>query len=470
MWPTETQTMAIRSPEQWRERLGKGLVRARTIGCPVVVAQHEPLWETPDLFELFAAAETRGQWRFLAARPDKGFALLTLGAITEIQSAHEQPFDDVRKRARALLRAADPEALLVGGFAFAALPSAERDPIWRSRGNARFVLPALIFTREGSETWLTRLALVDPTEREDLLMHRCQWRALKLLGRASPEEAGSARLRSPPNAEGLTRYTNAATEIIAAVRRGEAEKVVLACVERVELGGELPTASVLRHLSESHSNSFLFAEGLGDETFLGATPEELIRLRGDAIVTSAVAGTVAHGDSAPGTARLARALRRSPKERAEHAFVVRAIEKALAGHCRELEVPRSPALLDTGSVQHLHTQIRGKLARPTHVLDLVARLHPTPAVAGTPHGRALELIRKHEHLDRGWYAGPLGFFNGNGDGEFVVALRCGLFSQHEARLYAGAGLVAGSEPELEAAETALKLRTLRGALEAACSG
>ncbi len=132
-------------------------------------------------------------------------------------------------------------------------------------------------------------------------------------------------------------------------------------------------------------------------------------------------------------------------------------------------VPRAPDLLDTGTVQHLSTVIRGRLTQPTHVLELVARLHPTPAVAGTPRERALELIHKHEHFDRGGYAAPIGFFDVRGDGEFVVALRCGLFQHDQIQLFTGAGLVAGSDPECEAAETSLKLGTLRGALEATCN-
>ncbi len=456
--------------QEWQEALREGLSRARALGRPVVVTWRVELGAPSDLLELFAAAETRGQRRFLAARPDDGFALLALGVTSEIVSVQAEPFRDTRERARALLYAADPGALLLGGFAFAPLPATERNPVWRSRANARFVLPELIFTREGSRGWLTRIARVHPLDSEKGLRQRCERSASELLAKAPPEQARNLRLRTLSEADAASRYADAAAEIIAAIRRGEAEKVVLARVERLELGGGLPTASVLRRLSESHSSSFIFADGLARETFLGATPERLIQRRGDALVTSAVAGTVAHGDSEPGTARLARALRRSPKERAEHAFVVRALAEALAGLCRELEVPSTPDLLDTGTVQHLSTLIRGKLRRPTHVLELVSRLHPTPAVAGTPRERALELIRKHEHFDRGWYAGPIGFFDARGDGEFVVALRCGLFSRDEIRLFAGAGLVAGSDPEREAAETALKLRTLRGALEAACNG
>ncbi|MCZ6715090.1 MAG: isochorismate synthase [Deltaproteobacteria bacterium] len=460
---------AVRMTRAWQQALREGLAQARAFNRPLVVAKRERLADAPDLLELFAAAETRAQRRFLVARPDDGFALLGLGVTKEIVATRPEPFAEVRARARALLHGAEPGALLLGGFAFVPLPQAKRSSAWRSRANARFVLPALIYRCEGSAAWLTRIARVHPAEREPALMERWERAACELLEKPQPVGARDRRLETDFDADAAPRYAESAKEIIAAIRRGEADKVVLARVERLQLEHGLSASSVLRQLYQSHSSSFVFADGLAHETFLGATPERLVQRSGDAVVTSAVAGTVAHGDSEPGTAQLACALRRSPKERAEHAFVVRALEEGLSPLCRELVVPHAPDLLDTGTVQHLSTVIRGKLTQPTHVLELVARLHPTPAVAGTPRERALELIHKHERFDRGGYAAPIGFFDVRGDGEFVVALRCGLFRHDQIQLFAGAGLVAGSDPEREAAETTLKLRTLRGALEATCN-
>jgi isochorismate synthase len=465
-----TRTASTIATHPCRKALREGLSRARALDRPVVVAHREQLRDTPDLLELFAAAEARGQRRFLASRPQDGFALLGLGVTSEIVSLAAEPFADVSERARVLLHEADAGALLLGGFAFAPRALADRDPAWRSRANARFTLPALLLTRRASEAWLTRITRVHPADDEEELARRSQTRAIALLEKARPERADRVHLQASRDPGQTQLYLDAAAELIAAIQRGEAEKVVLARVERLRLTGALPTVSVLRRLWESHPTAFIYADGIAHETFLGATPEGLIRRTGAELVASAVAGTVARGDTKPATARLASKLRRSPKERAEHGFVVRAIEEALSGLCRELEVPREPRPVDTGTLQHLHTLIRGQLLRPTHVLELVSRLHPTPAVGGTPTSRALELIRKHEHFDRGGYAGPIGYFDASGDGEFVVALRCGLFCHDEVRLFAGAGLVAESHPESEAAETLLKFRTLRAALEAACNG
>jgi isochorismate synthase len=451
----------------WYAALLAGLSRARASKQPVVVAHRERLPDPPDPLTLFAAAEARGEPRFFASGPEGSFSVLGLGAAHEIVSERADPFSDVRERARELLVSADPGVLLLGGFAFAPRIRAERDPSWRSFANARFTLPEILLTRTGSEAWLTRLARVRPSDDRPSLTRLVDTR---LLDKASPEQTEPVRLGARRNADATREYEQAAAEVIGAIRREEACKVVLARVERLELSGPLSAASVLRGLRESHRRSFSFAQGFGRNTFLGATPERLVRRRGCELSASAVAGTVPRGETASGAAQLARELRTSPKERSEHAFVVRAIAEALGKLCAELEVPRVPDLLETGTVQHLHTRIRGRLQQPVHILDLAARLHPTPAVGGTPRDAALELIQKHERFDRGWYAGPLGWFNASGDGDFVVALRCGLLSGGAVQLFAGAGLVASSDPRREAAETSLKLRALREALETECNG
>jgi isochorismate synthase len=233
-------------------------------------------------------------------------------------------------------------------------------------------------------------------------------------------------------------------------------------MERVPLSGQLRAVGVLGHLLRVHSSCLTFAFGLGGSTFLGATPEQLVRRVGHDVVASAVAGTAARGESP-------RKLQDSPKERAEHRMVVEALEAALREVCAELTVPERPSLLETGTVQHLRTVLRGRLSRRSHVLDLVARLHPTPAVCGTPRDRALELISKHEKFDRGWYAGLQGWFDPRGQGEFFVALRSGLIGPTEVSLFAGSGLVRDSDPDREAAETSLKLSSLQEALEANCA-
>ena len=193
---------------------------------------------------------------------------------------------------------------------------------------------------------------------------------------------------------------------------------------------------------------------------LGATPERLVRLAGRRVDTAAVAGSAARGRSPEEDARLARALSESKKEQAEHAVVVRALRAALEDLCAELTLPEAPRLLRLDGIQHLETPLVATLRGSPHVLDLVARLHPTPAVGGSPREAALAWLAAREQLERGWYAGPLGYVDASGGGEFFVALRSALLRAGEARLFAGAGVVEGSTPEAELRETRLKLRAL----------
>ena len=161
---------------------------------------------------------------------------------------------------------------------------------------------------------------------------------------------------------------------------------------------------------------------------------------------------------------MAARLLADPKERREHVLVVEAVRQALLPLCQELWAPPSPQVLRTPHVQHLHTPIEGRLREGTGLLEVVARLHPTPAVGGAPQKAALALIDACETFDRGWYAGPVGWLDGSGDGEFVVAIRSALLRGREAHLYAGCGILPDSDPRREEQESLLKLKAMLTAL------
>ena len=194
--------------------------------------------------------------------------------------------------------------------------------------------------------------------------------------------------------------------------------------------------------------------------FLGATPECLVRLVDGRVETASVAGSAPRGRSPEEDLDLGRQLRESKKEQAEHAFVVRALREALAPHCDALEVRESPRLMRLQDIQHLETPIAGHLRARRSILELLGSVHPTPAIAGAPREAALEWLNANENLDRGWYSGPIGFTDSQGGGEFYAALRSAVLRGCEAWLFAGAGVVDGSDPEAELRETRLKLRAM----------
>ena len=443
--------------------LRSGLARARSRGEVAWVSWSERLGELPDLFELFQTAEQQGERRFLMSGGEPSQTLLGVGLAGEL--AFEDATAGIDQTAKWFGRvefeggSGELGPLLLGGLAFAPATDRVRDPIWRPFGNARFALPEFLFS-EGALIVSVRVA---PDDDEDALLRRVAVRRALLLEKPTAAERVEVSLALPAGDDLSHRYATTAARLIDAIRAGGARKVVLAEQERIPVAGRLPALPILRALAEAHPSCTVYAMGIGERTFLGVTPECLVAVRGGRVRAAAVGGT-----SNRVRDPLADALRHSRKERAEHDFVVRGIETSMRPFCASVEVPSEPTGLGAGRAQHLWTELCGTLRAPTHVLELVAALHPTAAVAGTPRDRALELICEHEQFDRGWYAGPIGWMDRTGQGEFQVALRCGLLTPGEIRLYAGAGLVEASDPAREADEVQLKLLALRDALVRAC--
>ncbi len=261
------------------------------------------------------------------------------------------------------------------------------------------------------------------------------------------------------------RAVQAALDALAATRL---RKVVLARVEVLRLPAPVSPVAVLAALYHRHPTAYAFLmEPQPGLAFVGATPELLARVDGAHFHTVALAGTAPRGRTPAADARLAAALLASDKERREHAWVVQAIRSAMTPLTQTLHVPPAPRLRRLPHIQHLETPIHGVLQPGVGLLDVAEALHPTPALGGTPRPEALAFIAAHEPYDRGWYAAPVGMLFPDGSGELGVAIRSALLWSDRAVLYAGAGIVLGSDPAREWAETDLKLNTMRRALQAA---
>ncbi len=209
-------------------------------------------------------------------------------------------------------------------------------------------------------------------------------------------------------------------------------------------------------------NCTIFSMPVPDGTFFGATPELLIARHGRHVSCHPLAGTIARGDTARTDADAQRHLAVSVKEHEEHRYVVEAVAAALTPYCTTLAVPSTPSLVAFRSVAHLGTRIEGELAAATPVLDLLAQLNPTPAVGGTPRAEALDFIARGEPSPRGYWAGPVGWCDGDGDGEWMIGIRSALLHRESdhVTLRAGAGIVADSDPAAEADEVNVKLKTV----------
>jgi menaquinone-specific isochorismate synthase len=384
---------------------------------------------------------------------------------------------------------------LLGGAAFAP-GAADRAP-WLGFGDAWFMLPRWSYVSDGATAQLV-LAIEgrDASHDGDAARWHSELAALSA--------ASTRAIRPQPAVVELARASaDQWREQIAAITRaiasGACSKIVAARTCALGFAGRVRPADLLAQLDLRHADCVrVLIQPPGAGALVAATPERLIRRDGDRVWCDALAGTRSiagpeisgiSGISGTGgtggtggtsdprdpastahrTARASAELLASAKDRREHALVVDAIRAAL-DDCAEVEAPSQPDVRTLRHIVHLHTPFRARLRAPHHVLELAARLHPTPAVGGTPREVALDWIRRSEPVARGWYAAPVGWFDLEGNGELAVAIRSGVLAGDRAELWAGAGIVAGSDPDRELAETELKLRAMLGALGASETG
>lgn len=466
-----TTAPATTSLERLAEQVAQAGARARAMGQPVLVSVVEEMPACDPLTALETAAARASTRRMYWARPADGTAFAAIGETVAVEPRGAGRFRDADREWQALMSSAvidDPSGgadgagpLLVGGFAFDEMEP--RDRRWQDFPIAGLFVPRLQLAATGGRHWLTTTLLALPDGTTDI-------EAFELDRLREAFLAGS-----PPDPEGLPSTVRFTDELppdewkahvmsaLAEIRIGALQKVVLARARRADSTGPIDALRVLRHLGDAHPHCHVFGCWRGESVFLGASPERLVRLQGDRVSSSSLAGSAPRGATGGEDGALSAALLTSSKDRAEHAMVRDALCAALAGLCDDVEASDEPALFTLPHVHHLHTAIHARLRGGHSLLDLVDALHPTPAVGGAPRGAALAYIREHEPLDRGWYAAPVGWI-GRDRGEFAVALRSALVRGHEAWLFAGCGIVAGSDPAAEYAETLLKLLPMEQAL------
>jgi isochorismate synthase len=408
-----------------------------------------------------------------------GAAEAGVGSAIRVDAQGKSRFDELRARGEAALRAIEearlgaehaPGPRLVGGFSFftgdAARARAMGDPFarWSGFADASFVLPRVTLGSAHGRGYLRVVASRAELADEDALAARVDG-LLDALAEASPDRTSH---RAPAiglldDASGES-FEALVAEALTAIAARALVKVVAARACRVTAKEPLDPIHVVARLAERERPGVRFALERDGVVFLGATPERLVAIEGGLVRTEALAGSLPRrADERDGEAE-ARALLASDKDRREHALVVEAIVEALSPFVRPPRVAETPEVRTLRHVRHLATPIEAELARDTHILELVARLHPTPALGGVPREAALAFIAVHEAAPRGWYASPVGWFDARGEGSFAVAIRSGLLAGSEALLYAGAGIVEGSEPRAERLETRAKLGPLLSAL------
>lgn len=462
-------------PSRLDDGLAETRSRARSVSRAILHRTTLSIEGPEDLLALLARVRRERRACFFWERPADQTAILGVGDEWHVTARGTDRFDSVLGACQRIARdvvtdsqtASAALPLFLGGFAFSS-GQPETSGSWHDFPPAYLFVPRILIVRRGRMATLTVSTLVRPGHDLDLAGRAATEVARLLQGGVITEERagttpGSIRYEAVANPAPAS-WKDAVADTVTDIRSGRFEKLVLARTCRITSTTGFDTASILQRLRQRYPTCATFCLSRADAAFVGATPEHLVRLHEGVVEASAIAGSIARGGS-PGEDRmLARALIDSTKDRGEQAVVVRALAAALEEVCESVEVACEPEILPLENVQHLRTTLRGRLRAQRHVLDLVRILHPTPAVGGFPREDALAAMRVREVGPRGWYAGPLGWMDETGNGEFWVALRCALLHDDEATLYAGAGIVADSDPEAELAETRLKLQPMLSAL------
>ena len=419
---------------------------------------------TPDLVGLITAARDAGHEVMLFERPmpdavsvaavgrTLDIVAVAGGVAVENGAGERIDFEAGDNRlvaaSRIWRRISSGDAIAVGGFAYR--PDREPRGAWAGFPSVLFRVPALAVVRKRGRTFVVA-ASPDAEELLDL--------------RGSAVSAPAARNLEVAPVRNPMAWTAAVETAAARLRSREADKVVLAREVVAHGDGVVSAGNVVRGLRTAYPSCFTFlVTGADGTAFAGASPELLVRRTGDRAFAQPMAGSVARGASDADDERLAHELQQSVKDADEHRVVSRFVVDALTPLANRVSA-RGPEVVRFTNIQHLATSVEAHLSDPAaDLLQLAAALHPTPAVGGWPREAADRLIDELEGMERGWYAGAVGWMDGRGDGELAVALRCGLLWEDGARLYAGVGVMPDSDPARELEETELKFKALLTAL------
>jgi menaquinone-specific isochorismate synthase len=428
----------------------------------------------PETFLRHAEGEERGFW----AKGDRWVA--HRGVVAELRGGGvpvADRFEEVATAAHELAlepfipesTARAPRVRYYGGFSFRADHQAVG--VWQDFPGWLFHVPVFELDGEGSgDAWLRVRTLVEPGAGQETfvrLRHRAE--ALRAELTALRDGAAPAAPRVPGRGTATARanWEGAVRSSLRAIRGGRVSKAVLARTLDIELDGVVDLVDLVSHLWSVNRGSYVFLfEPAPGATIVGAAPETVATLRDGVFHATAVAGSIRRGETVREQAELAARLLASDKDRAEQRIALDDMVARLGTVAHQIRTDPQPHVLTLTRIQHLETEIRASVPADVGILDLLRLLHPTPAVCGLPRDSAMAFLGEEEPFERGWYAGPVGFFDAEGNGIFVPALRMGVATGSGWRLFAGAGIVEGSVPALEWEETAIKFEPMLEALAA----
>lgn len=417
------------------------LLTASTVEIPDGPACDPLSW-----FQSFPQSEQRWFWE----NPDEDSSWVGIGCAATHRVSGSDRFTDAVTFADQLFKDMSVEGpkeaplpRVAAGFSF---EEKNLNESWKPLGAGRITLPAIQVVRKNGKSWLITINSF-----------------LETLPNTSPPLPLTPKEVDPAlwsSSRSRSHYRRLVKKALENIRAGNITKAVPCRSISVPASPDLTELfSTLRNL---YPACVTFGVSIDDVSFVAATPERLVAVEDGKLYTAALAGSAPRHPEPATDSILGQGLITSPKEQSEHSVVVEAIDSALGALGVKTQHPSHPELLKLHGIQHLFTPITAELTTDIHLLDIVSALHPTPAVSGYPVAPSSLLRSEYEELDRGWFASPVGWFDSSGNGEFRVALRSALITDNTATLYAGAGVVEGSDPDRELLETDIKLSALLG--------
>ncbi|MDY0408756.1 isochorismate synthase MenF [Virgibacillus soli] len=351
--------------------------------------------------------------------------------------------------------------LVLGGMNFDS--KQENGALWKDFPDSEFFVPEFLFSQlEENDYYLTTNLLVRHKDHADTVVKEYMKKEAALWNYPICHFTDNKLINEEEVA--THEWKNVVQRAKNLIREGIAEKIVLARELRIKAADDFEIAHVLKRLLQTQANSYVFAYVREKSCFIGATPERLVRVENEQLLTTCLAGSAPRGKTPDEDEQIRYGLLQDPKNIEEHQFVVKMIKESIAPYCKQLNIPKKPVVYPLKNIQHLYTPVTAKLEQHFTIFDIVQKLHPTPALGGTPTETALAFIREQEPLNRGWYGAPIGWVDQQMNGEFAVAIRSGLISGNEASIFAGCGIVKDSDIEAEFEETSLKFLPMQTVL------
>ncbi|MFC4404804.1 isochorismate synthase [Gracilibacillus xinjiangensis] len=422
-----------------------------------------------DRLSFFAAGKNLAKNRSFWSNADQNVCFVGIGDSYTLK-AERHSYDTVKAEWKKLMErtiikrhdeSANTGPIAIGGFPFD--EENETYQLWQGFEGSQFRIPEYMLTVDENGYFLTTNTWIDPHSN------------VGKLASVLHEERNMLLNPPPQRSEGVNpillkhevdpgEWKNLVREVTDYIDNHSVEKIVLARELQVELRKPCNITDVLRQLLTNQKNSYVFAWESEGACFIGASPERLVQVKNNHLLSTCLAGTAPRGKTTEDDKQMGQALLQDKKNREEHQIVVNMIRDAVLSCAHNVQIPEQPVIYPLQNLQHLYTPVRAELKHGYTLLDVVKKLHPTPALSGFPQNESLSFLREHETLERGWYGAPIGWFNRSFNGEFAVAIRSGLICDEKASLFAGCGVVKDSDPEMEYEETKIKFTPMLEAL------